>query len=848
MKITFFLLVISFSSYGQAFHFMGFTHPRESATPIPEDGQFVLYDNNPQDAANVYSGTGWGHGPKATNYLGTQSFNTSGTNDGNNANDPYFQRTFTGHKVEWYAEKFPWHGISAISIDGGAETMVDQYAADEEAPQLLYSSGTLSEGTHTIKIRVTGDINPGNVSGFEYLVHDYIKVYYTGDPPVIIDADFVVDQNDPDASESNPCTAALPCLTINRAAQLADDGDVVVIKAGTYRETITPLNSGASGNPITFKGAPGETVVISGLNVLSTNWSNDAGQVYRTAASLPRTGHSSSLSSNSSLLANQIFHNGVMQFEASTRNLTTINDLFDKYKWKALSAANFPSTSATDAIFNGKSLTGATVVIQGWFAVDSRTVNAHTSNGNTIGFPGYSDNTSGGQQYRRWIYASNDRDLLDQAMEWHYDGTNLYFWQSGGGTPTGTIEFKARNWGFDLRSRAYINIEDLTFKGCEAVTGNDATNYVNVDNIRSTYANHSVTHQTYRWQGVGMTIQMGLKLTGTNNTLTDSEISYSSTQGVWIGPNGRVENNYIHHIGYDGGWGAGVDLWGEGTSTTPTDNVVITRNTISHTSRSSVSLGYGFAELDHRRFRNLEISYNDFSEWCLFSDDGGATYTWGYRDHTGSTVHHNLFHDAGFVLNPLNLPVPGRLDGIAVAFYTDQGGGPFIVHHNIFWNNVEIPTAGSPGYLTGWDSDAADVYTQPTFQGGANPPGYRNNGGSKFYNNTFWSNAPWTGKSNPQNNPNELFRNNLMRRTWNFFPASSPNLGGEGSNIYNSAQNPLFVGGSLATPLTYFQLQAGSPARGIGISIPGINDSDTGPKDAGALPYGQTPFEVGHDW
>jgi hypothetical protein len=529
-----------------------------------------------------------------------------------------------------------------------------------------------------------------------------------------------------------------------------------------------------------------------------------------------------------------------MQFEASTRNLTTINDLFDKYKWKALSAANFPSTSATDAIFSGKSLAGATAVIQGWFAVDSRTVSSQSSN--TITFPGYSDNTSGGQQYRRWIYVSNDLDLLDQAMEWHYDGTYLYLWQTGGGTPTGTIEFKARNWGFDLRGRSYITIEDISFKGCEPVTGNDQTNFITVDNIRSTYANHSVAHQTYRWQGVGMTRQMGLKLTGTNNILRDSEISYSSSQGVWIGANGRVENCYIHHIGYDGGWGAGIDLWGEDQ----VNNITITRNTISHTSRSSVSLGYAFTEFTNLRTLNLTISYNDFSEWCLFSDDGGALYTWGFRDHTGSTVHHNWFHDAGFVLNPLNLPVPGRLDGIAVAFYTDQGGGPFTVHHNVFWNNVEIPVSGSPSYTNGWDSDAADVYTQPTFQGGAG--GYRNNGGSKFYNNTFWSNAPWTGKSNPNNTPPEPFRNNIMRRTWNFFPASSPDLGGEGSNIYNNAVNPLFNGGSLATPEIYFGLQSGSPAVNTGISISGITTDAVGTPDKGAYERTVTPWVPGHDW
>lgn len=832
MRILF-LLLISFSSYGQAYLFLGLNRQREAQGSVPADQTVtVLVDDasGPGSEKITYTGT-WGVGwAKSTFYQGTQSVSTT-TNS-------YYEYTDNFTAIEIWTEKFPSHGIAAVSIDGGAETTYDAYAAAEEDVQLMWSSGTLTPGIHTLRVRVTGTANAGNTSGDEYVVLDFLKVTKPADAPVDPgddDANWWVDQSV--SSSGNGLTLATAFKTIDEAANVAAPGDVVVIKAGTYRETITTNNSGTSGNPIVFRGATGETVIISGLNTLSTSWSSYSGNIYRTAASLPRTGHNTStsltaLNSNTYLMANQIFHDGNMKFEASTRAINTVDDLFDKTKWKALTVANFPATSATDALWSGKSLTGATAVIQGWFASGSRTVTSQS--GNTANFSAYSDNSSLGNQYRRWVYFSNDLDLLDAAQEWHYDGTYLYYWQTGGGSPTGTFEYKVRNWGFDLRDRSYITIEDLTFKGCEPVTGNDNTNFVTVDNIRATYTNHNVRHDSKRWQEVGMTMQMGLKLTGNGCILRNSEISYTSDQAVWIGRNGRVENNKIHHIGYDGGWAAGVDIWGEGTAATPIDNVVITRNRISYTSRSSVSLGYGFEEFFHRQFRNMEISYNDFSQFCLFSDDGGAIYTWGYRDHTGSRVHHNWFHDSGFKNNPLNLPASGRLDGIQVGFYTDQGAGPFTVDHNVFWNISENFTG-----------DAADVYTQPTFSGGAG--GFRNNGGSKFYNNTWDSDSPWTGKSNPNNSPPEVFTNNIFKKDWNFFPSSTIVLTGT-TNIYNSSPAPLFNGGSLATPEIYFGLQSGSPAVNRGTAITGITDGSIGNPDSGAYERGVTPWVPGPDW
>jgi hypothetical protein len=61
---------------------------------------------------------------------------------------------------------------------------------------------------------------------------------------------------------SNPCSTAAPRLTIKKAVSLAvSPGDLVIVKAGSYSETVTSWSSGAVGKPITVKANPSDDVV-----------------------------------------------------------------------------------------------------------------------------------------------------------------------------------------------------------------------------------------------------------------------------------------------------------------------------------------------------------------------------------------------------------------------------------------------------------------------------------------------------------------------------------------------------------------------------------------------------------
>jgi parallel beta-helix repeat protein len=66
----------------------------------------------------------------------------------------------------------------------------------------------------------------------------------------------------PNGNDANPGTKTLPFQTINRAANVAKAGDVVLIQAGIYYEDVIPLQSGEPGKYITYqKEGDGEVII-----------------------------------------------------------------------------------------------------------------------------------------------------------------------------------------------------------------------------------------------------------------------------------------------------------------------------------------------------------------------------------------------------------------------------------------------------------------------------------------------------------------------------------------------------------------------------------------------------------
>ena len=88
-------------------------------------------------------------------------------------------------------------------------------------------------------------------------------------PHLCLARTYVVDPNHPKASDRNPGTEQLPFKTIGRAVKDLKPGDVVLIKAGVYRESVTIKANGTEDKPIVIKAYPGHEgkVIVKGSEI-----------------------------------------------------------------------------------------------------------------------------------------------------------------------------------------------------------------------------------------------------------------------------------------------------------------------------------------------------------------------------------------------------------------------------------------------------------------------------------------------------------------------------------------------------------------------------------------------------
>jgi Right handed beta helix region len=583
--------------------------------------------------------------------------------------------------------------------------------------------------------------------------------------------------------DTNTGALSAPLQTINRCAQLAIAGDRCVIRAGTYRETVRPANSGTLAAPIAFVAYPGEAVTVSGADAV-TNWTLHSGSIYRASVSLPVAGYA-----DSGFLANQVFVNGEMMIEARWPN--TGSDLMRP----TLKGGGVNSPSGLDAVVSNpdipnisESWIGATVWTSEWYT---------TRTGTITGGSGTSLNATMTAPWGRggfWFYLTNKLGLLDSAREWFYDAANtrLYLWVPSGSTPS-NVEVIRRNFAFDLTDRSYIAIADIKLFAA-TITTSAASVGVVIDNIDATYVSHHVTlpvlpeSESTGYFGTANSVtashthDTGIQLRGQGHTLKNSRISWSSGNGVLVRGSGHtVTNNSIENINYVVSYASGLQLSGS--------NHKITHNTIRRVGRDAMTVDWHTAPF---AFSNNEISYNDISAFGMLSTDLGAMYFCCYIDLTGTTIHHNHIHDAsGFS------PFWGTR-----GIYLDIESFNATAHHNVVWN-LDF-AADHAAYL------------------GSSQRGYH-----RLYNNTFLT---------------EMFIDAAVEAKNNIFRGSDSIPSTNASNNLLKAVDPKLVdpaNGNLA-------LQSTSPAIDQGIAIAGITQGLAGSApDIGAYEFGVARWRVG---
>ncbi len=448
-----------------------------------------------------------------------------------------------------------------------------------------------------------------------------------------------------DGNDSNPGLIAQPLRTIQRAAQIMAPGDTCVIREGTYRETVTP-SSGTAEHPIAYRAYPGETVTISGCELV-TRWVQHSGNIYKA----PWT---SQLGEGT-----QIFVNQRMVFQARWPN-NPAGSLLEAPLGKAETGSTRTSIHCSD--LPSVDLAGANVWIisgarwEGWTSKISSSGKGRIEFDNNV-YDALSSRPGAN------FYVFGSLVLLDSENEWAADSRSLYLWAPGGGDPSSrVVESKARNFGIDLSGKSNLRLENIRLLGCSIKTDASTANIV-IDRMSARYVGH--------WESPSDNLappadqKRGVDLAGKNIIVKNSTFAYGAGNILVLSGSGnQVINCLIHDAAYSGINAECLGLYGTGH--------FASHNTIHSSGRAVIGVGAS---------RSL-IQYNDVSRAGLLTWDVGLLTT-GNTDGGNSEIHHNWFHD--------NLSA-----GLARGIFLSTGAHNYLIHHNVVWNCWEGGYHGEP--------------------------------------------------------------------------------------------------------------------------------------------------------
>jgi hypothetical protein len=458
----------------------------------------------------------------------------------------------------------------------------------------------------------------------------------------------------PTGDDSNPGTIDQPYETVQHCATVVTQGWTCAVRAGTYRETVTP-NSG-----ITIMAYNLETVVIDGSDPV-TGWTPYQGAIYKANVAMRSDD------------TNQVFVGNDMMTEARWPNG---DDLF-RVQW-AIARAGTNSDQVIDPSLPPVNWAGAKIHL--WSGSDPfghETGQVTSSREGQISISGIETGTCpvicpepGGYYYLFGTLAA-----LDAEREWYYDPSSetLYFMAPGEVNPnTIDVRSKQRRYAFDLRGKSGVTIQNISIFACSIVTDSESTNNT-LDRINAQYVSHFTSLETASSDPTGSQFSIlrvhtgdsGIVVNGTGNILQNSTISYSAGTGVALeGSNNTIRNNLIQDVDYVGDYASGIVIDGNGNS--------MQNNTIHVVGRQAILIN---------AVLNEDVGYNNLFNSMVLSRDGASIYACCNQVASGTRVHHNWIHDS-------IQGVTGTGDAAAVSGITfDNASSGFNVDQNVLWNN-----------------------------------------------------------------------------------------------------------------------------------------------------------------
>lgn len=448
-------------------------------------------------------------------------------------------------------------------------------------------------------------------------------------------------------SDLNPGTLSLPFKTIQKAANMMNAGDVCFIKGGTYRETVTPANSGTSSKHIVFKSYQNDTVRIIGTDKISM-WNYYKKGIFKAFA--PDT-------------VLQLSADNILASEAMYPNFR--GNHLSSQKWKQVSIVPSGKAVFDDMNFpQGYWVGGYCVALAGskWISengkIDSSFNDAvyckkRSTPWSTSTGPAYFGNGLG--------YITHHLNALDTINEWHWQNDTLYYYpKDSAAIKQMHIEARTRIFGFNCTGKNYIEIDNINFiyatVNFESSTGcilNGAniiypTPYFYFDQGWGRDPVHPNDNTIAHWKG------KGVSLSGEGNVIKNCYIAHSWGDGISIGgKNNTVDSCLITDCDWSATDAAPVATLGSG-----------------HAIKHSIIFNSARNLIDIRSTSSSSILYNDLHDCGFINNDLGIIYSF-HTNGDSTVIAYNWIHDN-------NSSGPG--------VYLDNNDTGYIVHHNVIWN------------------------------------------------------------------------------------------------------------------------------------------------------------------
>ena len=608
---------------------------------------------------------------------------------------------------------------------------------------------------------------------------------------------YYVDQKSSSASDSNNgLSVTSPFKTIQKAANLAQPGDVIFIREGTYRETIRPANSGTATAPITFKQYEEEKVTISGLEIITSEWTVHQGSIWKTQ--IPTQW-------NLGITKSQVFVNGKAMTPAIwPKSDKPIEERFitDFAISSAGSCNPTPIDSAgnclgtyqdpnLDPIWKDAYITF--LPGSAWGFLLGQVTNSEKGKIDfAFKYNSFNDayNPVAGNYYFLW----GKLECLSQEGEYLVDANSfVYLWPPGSSIDNQLVEIKARDNGFSLTDRHYITIEGIDFIGCCLRSGN--SNGIHLNDCSFIYGQYDLMNSTEV-----------IRLNGNQNTVVNCLVARCVGRIIEIlGEDIKLINSVLCHT-----------FKSSALNITSKNSVsVVEHNTVFNTASHGLSLNCKQSKIQRNWVFNVGNRVVDIA----------GINVGGTGDMNGLEIAYNLTHNHN-ALRDSNRKYWGA-SGIRLDSGFPEGVSNVVIHHNIVFNSTNVSICIFP---------LAPTHTN------------YGNSGNKVFHNTCQGQIRSPYRVN-QSMKGTVIQNNIASQ---YDASGDPAIIPDGliltNNIFacSSFPNNLNVEPQLINANNFdYRLRSDSPAIKAGVVIDNLTPCNGEAPDIGALQYGDKPLIAG---